>query len=451
MKTDAIRLQALDILIQVDEGVGLDFLLDRALTAAPTDRDRGFLAELVRGTLQWRGRYDHVIRRLSTRRPPSDPVLLNILRMGLHQLLGMDHVPAYAAVHEAGQLCHARSGPHQVGFINGLLQQVSRDIVQNGDEGRIERLEVLFDDVEAWSVDYLAAWLSHPGWLVERWMDTYGPVAAAEICEFNNVRPRVHLYVLEPADPQSMVSELTAAGYPVAETDQPRCLELTAPLSRSRMTELLTAQPRLMVQGRSVQAATSWLMEPAAETPAGLPVLDMCAAPGGKTLRLAAAWSGDGPVWAMDNSTRRTALLTEALARTGQDRVRTLVADGKMPPLARNSFAAVLLDGPCSGTGVLRHHPDGRWGLLPRTITRNKKNLIKLSRHAVDLLAPGGLLMYATCSLEPQENEDVTDTLLRRWDDVEPWPDPSGRWRRTWLPHEAGSDGFFAARLRRKA
>jgi len=451
MKIDPVRLAALDLLIRVDEGSALDYLLDQAQANLESDRDRAFLAELVRGTLQWRARYDHVIGRLSKRKPPKDPALMNILRLGLHQLLGMTQVPPYAATHEAGQLCRARCDEHQVGFVNGLLQQVSREIVRKGDEEKIDRLESLFDNLEAWSVDYLAAWLSHPVWLVERWMDTYGPVTAAEICEFNNVKPETHFYVLESGDPGAAVQAAALVGLKLVETDQERCLKLKGHAPRSRLADLLAQQPALMVQGRSVQAATRWLMEPAAETPAGLPVLDLCAAPGGKTLRLAAGWPGDAPILAVDNSPRRVKLLSEAAARSGAGRVQVVRADGKMPPFNRGAFSAVLLDGPCSGTGVLRHHPDGRWALQSQMITRNKKNLGKLSRHAADLVAPGGLLMYATCSLELQENEDVVDSLLRRREDFEPWPDASGRWRRTWLPHEAGSDGFFAARLRRKA
>ena len=127
-----------------------------------------------------------------------------------------------------------------------------------------------------------------------------------------------------------------------------------------------------------------------------------------------------------------------------------LLADGGKPPFGPGTFAAVLLDGPCSGTGVLRHHPEGRWKLKAGVPALKGAALVKLASQAADLLVPGGLLMYATCSLEPEENEDVIDTLLAQRDDLEPAPAGCGQWRRSWLPGEAQGDGFFAARMRKK-
>ncbi len=127
-----------------------------------------------------------------------------------------------------------------------------------------------------------------------------------------------------------------------------------------------------------------------------------------------------------------------------------VLADGVQPPFRRGSCGAVLLDGPCSGTGVLRHHPDGRWQLNPESPGRHGLVLLELARQAARLLRPGGVLLYATCSLEPEENERVLAALLHAVPQLVPEPDAEGRWQRRWLPGQAPGDGFFAARLRRR-
>lgn len=177
--------------------------------------------------------------------------------------------------------------------------------------------------------------------------------------------------------------------------------------------------------------------------------MDMCAAPGGKTAHLACGLPAADCVVAMDARPARVQLLSRTLKRIEQDRVNVLLADGKRPPLARNSLDAVLLDGPCSGTGVLRHHPEGRWRLTLEEIQRRAGELVRLGLAAAELLRPGGRLLFATCSLEQEENEDVVAEMLARCGDLQPDEDDAGRWQRVWLPGEVGGDGFFAARLRK--
>ena len=142
--------------------------------------------------------------------------------------------------------------------------------------------------------------------------------------------------------------------------------------------------------------------------------------------------------------------MASTVKRIETKRVDVLLADGGKAPFAPGTFAAVLLDGPCSGTGVLRHHPEGRWKLKARVPVLKGRALVDLAAAAVDLLAPGGMLMYGTCSLEQEENEAVIDALMKQRDDLEPAYASCGRWRRTWLPGEAQGDGFFAARMRKK-
>ncbi|MBU8870530.1 MAG: hypothetical protein KOO60_06670 [Gemmatimonadales bacterium] len=480
MKVDPVRLRALDILNRVLDGQALDSLLDENLEALKLPQEKAFLAELVRGTLQWRGRYDHVIAHFVSKRPPRDPRLLNLLRLSLHQLLALDGVPPYAAIHQGGELCRKSVSPRLVGFVNGLLRNVKRAVL-DGDESedaqansdlRVRRLRPVFEQLEADPAAWLAAWHSHPLWLVRRWIERYGLDCASEICQWNNQPVNLAFHVLAPAEPAEAAAYLAEVDCPVLLRDYGRTLVTQNRLSRVQLTGILEQRPDLIVQDPVVQEATAWLTQGLLEMeiPAGnlagatdpdtglsghdLRCLDLCAAPGGKTAHLAATLPDPWRITAMDNRRGRVRLLGGTLKRIESRSVDMVLADGNNPPFAAGTFSAVLLDGPCSGTGVLRHHPDGRWRLNPETLVRNGKILGELAASAVDLLAPGGCLLYATCSLESEENEDVLDALLEGRDDLEPvieaGSDTDLEWRRGWLPPEAGGDGFFAARLRKK-
>ncbi|MBK8166376.1 MAG: hypothetical protein IPK64_10520 [bacterium] len=441
------------VLVAVAEGRHLDEKLDAALDRA-TPRDRGLLAGLVRGTLQWQGRYDHLITRFSRRQPPREPALLAVLRLGLHQLCGLDGVPAHAAIHETVELCRRQVGEPHVPFVNGLLQSVRRQVmgepVPVGVAAREERLRPWFDDLRPGSAAWLAAWHSHPRWLVDRWVGRHGASVVDGLCAFNNRPVPVTLHVREPHDVAAAVADLAAAGIDcVACEAAQRALELAGTPDRAALTGLLQTRPWLIVQDRTVQEATRWLAAPAVAAAGPEDALvDLCAAPGGKAALLAGWWPG--ALVAADSTRGRVALLRGTLKRIEAPGTGVLLADGRRPPLRPGSLAAVLLDGPCSGTGVLRHHPEGRWRLRASHIERSAERLGQLAAAAAGLVRPGGRLLYATCSLEPEENDGVVDALLAGGAGLEPEPDEHGRWRRLWLPHDCAGDGFYAARLRRR-
>ena len=471
MKADPVRARALDILNRVLDGQALDSLLDENLDALDGPQEKAFLAELVRGTLQWTGRYDQVIRHFARKKPPRDSRLLNLLRLSLHQLLTLDGVPAYAAIHQGGELCRNKITPRLVGFVNGLLQNVKRAVLdedgsgvdQPGPDLRLEKMRPFFAGLEADPGAWLAAWESHPLWLVRRWVERYGLEHASRICEWNNRPVNLAFHVLSPSDPEEAAEFLAESGCTLQRGKSSRTLITRDRPSRSLLTEILERRPDLIVQDPVVQEATAWLIHGLVETETlarestlaggpdsggGLRCLDLCAAPGGKAAQLAANLPDSWRITTMDNRRGRVDLLAGTMKRIESTAVDVVLADGKRPPFPAGTFDAVLLDGPCSGTGVLRHHPDGRWRLGPEIPAGNGTILLELAAHAADLLVPGGLLLYATCSLEAEENEEVLDALLKGRDDLEP---ATGRdWQRGWLPHESGGDGFFAARLRKK-
>ena len=287
-------------------------------------------------------------------------------------------------------------------------------------------------------------------------MDHFGLETATDICAWNNRPVPLTFHVLAPADPTAAAAELAEAGCPVDQGPLQRTLTARERVSRNLLDDIMGRFPFLIVQDAAVQAATTWLAEGLTDPEAvkGAPVLDMCAAPGGKTAYLSSRIGEGTRILAMDSRRDRLALLRATVDRIGAARVDLLLADGKRPPFGRGVFGAVLLDGPCSGTGVLRHHPEGRWRLRKNTPAGKARVLTELAGQAAELLRPGGLLMYATCSVEPEENEKVVDSLLAGRDDLETAPDGTGRWRRQWLPGAGPDgvrgDGFFAARLRMK-
>jgi len=448
MSCEPVRRRALEILLQVANGDRLDPLLERALRETAEPRAAAFLAELVRGTLQWQGRYDHVITSFSRKRAPDDPVLVGILRLALHQMLGLDGVPAYAAIHQAGELCRARAGRNKVGFVNGMLQSVRRRVLgeQGGSDLREKKLRELFAGFEKDRPRWLAAWYSLPAWLVTRWVNTLGPEEAEKLCAWINEPVALHLHVLGDFPVHRAQAELAAAGISAVVGDGPGTLTVSERTGRAKLRACLDRMPYLVVQDIAVQQATRWL---ATAVPAAGPVLDMCAAPGGKTAHLRAVLPATRGLIAMDNRPERLRLLSDTVNRVRSGSVPLVMGDGEHPPFAPGAFGCILLDGPCSGTGVLRHHPDGRWRLRAGTPAKKAITLSALARQAVDLLAPGGVLLYATCSLEPEENDQVITVLRESCPDLSPVTDDQGNWRRYWLPHEVQGDGFFAARLRK--
>jgi len=341
-------------------------------------------------------------------------------------------------------------GRQRPAFVNGFLQTARRALRPEADtpgDVREAALAAAFADLAGDRRAWLAAWHAHPRWLVDRWSDRWGEDAVEAVLAHNNAPVPVVLRVLEPKDPVQATAELAAADCAVAPAADPRTLVCQDRLERAVIGELAARFPWLLVQDGTVQAATSWLLEGVAGT--GGPVVDLCAAPGGKTRRLAAAWPSACPLVAVENRPGRLRTLATAVKSVETRPVSVVLADGRTPPLRPAACAVVLLDGPCSGTGVLRHHPEARLGLDPRVPAARAAELRALARSAAKLLVPGGVLLYATCSLEEEENEGVVGSLTEGPLPLQPLPDADGAWHRTWLPGTVGGDGFFAARLRR--
>jgi 16S rRNA (cytosine967-C5)-methyltransferase len=428
------RQAALEALARFREGELGDRALDLA-TEGMEPRERAWTQELVYGTFRLRGRIDHVLDGFARDGVGSlDPDVLDVLRLGAYQLLEMGSVPPYAAVSQSVELVRLAGQPYAAGLVNGILQNMQR------------RPDFRFPDFDADPAANLETWGSHPRWLVERWIARWGAAEARALTEADNLRPV--LYIRPLGVPVDEARARLAEAEIAAETVDfaPDSLRIPPPASAAQVLAVVPAV---------VQDPAAALVVRYADVPAGAEVIDLCAAPGGKALGLA---ERAGRVAAADLSPRRLRRVRENAARVGwRERVGGVVADGRHPPF--RAVDAVLLDAPCTGTGTFRRHPDGRWRVSPddlRALTRLQDELLAA---AAELVRPGGLLVYSTCSLEPEENELRIDRFLAgrtewRLEPPAAAVDASlldGAGRLCVLPQRHGVDGAFAARLRRDA
>jgi len=423
----ASRRAALAILEQVRAGRPFDAALDRALGPLG-EVDRRLAHELAAGVLRLRGGLDERLEPLAVRGWGTvPPTLQNILRLGAYQLTVLDRVPPHAAVSTSVALAQEAGGARAGGFVNALLRRLGRQAPKK--RKGVGPLD-------------LAARHSHPEWLVRRWLDRFGPEDTDRLLRWNNAKP---MLVLQPAraSGDSITRRLVGAG--VRVTPAPWGAGLTVKASRpDRLPGFVEGD--FVVQDPA-QSLVAWF---AAMPPAGL-VYDACAAPGGKTIGLARTGVR---ILAADLSRPRVARLRENLRRAGTGRELVIVADARFVPVQQAD--AVLLDVPCLGTGTFARHPDARWRVTPEALRALAERQGELLAAAAQVVRPGGCLVYATCSLEPEENELQVDRFLRRHrafrreppDDL-PTPLLTDKGDLMTLPQRDRMDGAYAARLRR--
>lgn len=424
--TPNIRQRAVDILTRADGGAHADDEIARA--GVENEADARLMREIVLGTLTWRALIDHHLDAY-LRRPLSHlkrPVR-NLLRSGAYQILYLDRVPAYAVVSECVTLAR-RHGKGVSGLVNAVLRGLA--------EGR---KTVALPDA-ANPAHRIAVEHSHPEWLVRRWLDRWGPDRTAAVCEAGNVRPPVTIRantgrISRSALARSLESEGIATD-PVPElTDS-----LRIPKPAGLFSTNTFGRGEFFVQGPGA-ARVSALLDPRS----GDRMLDVCAAPGGKAL--AAATHPGVTVVASDLSPARLRTAAE-----NRDRLRLpiqlLAADARALPFSA-TFDHVLVDAPCTGLGTLARHPEIRWHRGPDDITRMAAIQAAILDSAARAVSPGGVLLYTTCTTEPEENEQVVENFLSAHPafgkDTEGLSDPV----LTILPDPDGTDGAFGARLRR--
>lgn len=441
------RRAAFDILFRIDKEKSFaDILLDHELSKdIIKGADRGLLTELVYGVLRKQGTLDYIIGQFSKQRPDKlELIVLLLLRLGLYQCFFLDRVPVSAAVNETVNLAKDLV-PRAAGFINAVLR--------NADRGRDS---IRYPDRAQSPADYLAARYSHPAWLAAQWCDQLGLDAAEELAAAMSEPPplTVRTNTLRVSRDELM-KRLTVEGVTCTPTAwSPDGLVLNQSGQIARLPSF--KEGLFTVQDESSQLAPLFLAPGKGEK-----VLDACAAPGGKTTQIAQLMGDSGEIFACDVNHKKLRLIKETCDRLGIDSVRTFTMDATAPSPAikETVFQRILVDAPCSGLGVVRRNPEGKWNKSPADLLQLARTQVSILENLCRYLEREGTLLYATCSTSVQENEYVVDTFLREHPEFvaedlrqlfpafAPLFTERGFFR-SW-PHRDGMDGFFAARLRK--
>jgi 16S rRNA (cytosine967-C5)-methyltransferase len=413
-------------------------------------KDRALATDLTYGVLRWRGRLDWVIGQLSTTPVHKiDPFVLNILRLGLYQILFLSRVPLSAAVNESVELAKAKAPSWVVRFVNGVMRAAARKakgIPLPGDDG---------DPARA-----LAIRESHPLWLVERWLKRYGAEETRRLCQANNQVPPVTVRVntLKTSREVLLVGLRDDAREIAPTRYAPDGISLRG--LKGAVDEIPCFKEGLF----HVQDEGAQLIGHFVDPKPGEHVLDACAGFGGKAGQIAQLMKNRGKVTAMDNQLWKLLELQGAMMRLGVSAVSTWHHDlsTSTPVALAGAFDRILLDAPCSGLGVLRRNPDAKWKRDEADIARLASDQHLFLGCLAPLVKTGGILVYAVCSLEPEEGEQVVRRFLEEQTGfvVDRGPgefpsryqgmmDRSGFFRS--LPYKHQMDGFFAVRMKRVA
>jgi 16S rRNA (cytosine967-C5)-methyltransferase len=446
------RVAAFQILSAVSAGrADLPTAIALARTALDDDRDRALAAEIATGVLRWRAALDHLIAHFSKRQIERlDPEIVEILRIGAYQLLHLTRVPAAAVVDDAVDLAKRAGKRSAGGFVNAVLRTISR----RRSDLPLPRRPAEAGDRDA-ALEYLSITLAHPRWLMARWYDRFGFEAAERWLLFNNHAAPLTLRVnpLRTTGDQ-LRSRLAAVDVKVTPgrfAPDALIVEEGQPLRDA------VADEGLFV----VQDEASQLVTLLAGPDPGPLVLDTCASPGGKATAYAAAVHGRGLVVACDVRDRRMGLLRRTVEATGADNIRLVQADLMTSLPFTSRFTCVIVDAPCSGLGTLRRDPDIRWRRRESDLPTLADSQRRMLRSAAAVVAPGGRLVYATCSSEPEENEHVAAAFLGESDGFRPMDaraahpaiaadlvDERGHLRTT--PDRHGLEAFFGAVFERQ-
>ena len=381
---------------RLNSGEFTENLLEIALaTVRLSPADRGLCHELVCGVVRWQATLDCLITRKTTPGREPRPALINLLRLGLYQIFWLDRIPPHAAVHETVEQAKRSGYGHQAGFINAVLRGYLREF---------DAVKKILADMK---ISQPALGWSHPEWLVEKWRKNFGEERTRQLLEWNNTPPKTFARVnLLKTDAGKLIERWREEN---VEYDF-----FTRDWTGENLAFELKAHPPLhslpsfrdgwfYVQDPSTLLAVRELGAQPGES-----ILDLCAAPGGKAMFIAQQMDNHGRLVAHDAFADRLKLIQQNCTRLGVTCAEATSTFNFQPA----TFDRVLVDAPCSNTGVMRRRVDLRWLIQPHEIERLRGTQLDLLRQTVTVLKPGGVLIYSTCSLEPEENSEVVKTFL---------------------------------------
>jgi len=435
------RIAAYEVLSAVGSGArDLPAALARSRRGLHDERDRALAAEIAAGTLRWQGQLDFLIDAVAAHPKRLGPEVRTVLRLSAYQLLHLDRVPARAVVNDAVELARACSQAAASGLVNAVLRRLADPARRPELPGR------------STPIDYLSSTCSLPRWLAARWLERLGLDDAEAWARFST----------QPAPVVVRANRLVTTRESLADVLASEGVHTTA--ARWAPDALLVTsgqvlRTRAFEEGRClVQDEASQLVAMAAGVRPGERALDACAAPGGKAAAMAAELGDTGRLVAMDLRPRRIALLRETLSRLGARRVAVIRGDARRGLPLQPVFDAVVVDAPCSGLGTIRRDPDVKWRRTEAGLDEFAARQREILLRASEVVKTGGRLLYATCSSEPEENEEVVKDFAKAvpslrsisiaeqtwWPrDLSPLVDGRGHLRTE--PHRHGLEAFFAA------
>ncbi len=446
----------------VHRGAYADAALDRVLRQTNlSSADRRLVTQLLYGSVRRMRSLDALIDQLAKKKAHQQPPdLRTILHLGLYQLRYLSQIPASAAVNSTVQLAKENGFSGLAGFANGLLRQYIRLTrrEQRGQGGQGENHELQIHPVEdplklpEDSVERLGVLHSYPDWIVAVWLEQFGLAETEQLCEWLNQPPAIDLRVnLLRSSIETVEAAMQSAGVCVSRVPHlPQALRLTGTIGA------IEKLPGFTEGWWTVQDSSAQLVSHLLDPQPGEVIIDACAAPGGKTTHIAELIGDKGTVWACDRAASRLRKLKENAERLQLQSIQICVGDSRDLSRFKNSADRVLLDAPCSGLGTLHRHADARWRQTPQSVQELSVLQKELLEQTSTWVKPGGVLVYATCTLHPLENEQVMQEFLAHqpeWQIESPPPTiaaftTSAGWLKV-LPHQYQMDGFFMVRLRR--
>ena len=437
-KIPTARELAVQLLTRIENGGAYaDHLLASMQVSELNPLDRSFIRELVLGVLRWKLRLDHIIGIYYNGKLKSlQPEVRNIVRIGLYQMIFMDSVPDWAAVDESVKIASCHNVRKVAGLVNAILRRFSR-------EGEPEIK--LSDPVKKLSLEK-----SFPEWIVKKWVARFGVETAETIMTASNERHPVSIRTNTiKTDPESLASELASERFKITTASGIPMYFIV--LKGEGLFETQAFKRGLFTVQDSVAAVATVLLSPKP----GEIVLDLCSAPGGKLTHIAEMMGDSGCIDAVDINRRRLGLAKKAAERLGLKSINFIEEDAvKFRNESGTQYDRILFDAPCTGTGVFSKRPDMKWRRKNDDVIRITSLQKEILRNAASLVKPGGVIIYSTCSLEPEENESIVNWFTDEYDySVE----KDDRFKNFEIdsgylifPHLMDGAGAFAAKLRQK-
>ncbi|QKX49140.1 16S rRNA (cytosine(967)-C(5))-methyltransferase RsmB [Planococcus glaciei] len=403
------------------------------------DKNKGLLTEITYGTLQHQMTLDYYLEPYL--KGKIEPWVKILLRMSLYQIVYLDRIPAHAVVHEAVEIAKRRGHGGVASVVNGVLRSVQRSGVRS--------FNTISDPYEKIAIE-----TSHPVWMIKRWAEQFGLEKTREMAlENNKIPPQTVRVNTVQATPEEVIEMLESEGLEAVQSELvPECLIVT----NGQPAKTATFEKGFI----TIQDESSMLPAYALQVGPEMEVLDMCAAPGGKTTHIAEKMQNKGQLFAMDLHQHKIKLIDETAKRLGHTVIETEVGDGKksVERFGVEKFDRILVDAPCSGLGVIKRKPDIKYTKKEADFARLQEIQLELLDQASQLLKPDGIMVYSTCTVDSIENRGTAERFLKDHPEMEKievaLPKALGLKNTGFVqifPQDFGGDGFFISAFRKKA